>query len=212
MKKVLRNSGSILLVLIVFFFLCADSWGLGQLKLSAKTEDGKIKISLIEEEGHYFGEIREGFTVLTPVEVFLDAKTLKISIGEQDYVIERWELGKTISYGGIIQDDRGISAQAKLNGPLLTLSGTIENDNNELVNFEATANDQKGSLKLRWDNKYLVLKKLFDEKPGNCQGGLFPDNLAKSSGFMCSSSGSLKDAFFKSPDHILAWLVVLFVN
>jgi hypothetical protein len=212
MKKVLRNSGRILLVSIIFIYFSANAWGLGQLKLSAKTEDGKIKISLIEEEGHYFGEIREGFTVLTPVEVFLDAKTLKISIGEQDYIIERWELGKSISYGGIIQDDRGISAQAVFKGRNLTISGTIENDNNDLIDFEATANDQKGSLKLRWNDKYLVLKKLFDEKPGDCQGGLFPDNLAKSSGFRCSSSGSLKDAFFKSPDHILAWLVILFVN
>ncbi len=212
MKIVFPYFARILLVLFVFNFMGTKAWGLGQLNLFAKTDAGKIKISLYEEEGHFFGEIREGFTVVTPIEVFLDAKTLKISIGEQDSVIEREELGRFISYGGVIQDDRGISAQAGINGPNLTLSGTIENERNDLINFEATANDQKGSLKLRWDDKYLVLKKLFDEKPGDCQGGMLPANLAKSSGFWCSSSGSLKDVFFKDPDQILAWLVVLFVN
>ncbi len=212
MSKVFRFFRQNLLVFIIFSFLGAEAWGLGELKLIAKTEDGKIKISLIEEEGHYFGEIREGFTVLTPIGVILEPKYLKINIGEQESIIEREKLGKFISYGGIIQDNRGISAQAEINGPNLTLSGTIEDEKNNLINFEATTNDQKGFLKLRWEDKYLFLKKLFDGKPGDCQGGLIPDNLAKSSGFWCSSSGSLKDAFFKDPDQILAWLVVLFVN
>jgi len=209
MKKVLHSFRRLPLFLIFFFFLSADAWGLGQLTLTAKTDVGKIKISLIEEEGHFFGEIREGFTVLTPIEVLLEPKILKISIGEQDYIIERWELGKSISYGGIIQDDRGISAQAELRGPRLTISGTIEDDRNNLIDFEVVANDHKGSLKLRWNDKYLFLKKSFDERPGHCQGGFIPEN---SSGFWCSSSGSLKNAFFKDPDQILAWLVVLFVN
>ncbi len=212
MRIAFRKFRPILSALLAFIFFSGEAWGLGQLQLVAKTEDGKIKVSLYEEEGHYFGEIREGFTVMTPIEVYLDAKTLQISMGEQDYVIERWKLGKFISYGGIIQDDRGISAQAEFKGPRLTLSGTIENEKNDLVHFEVTANDQKGSLKLHWNDKHLALKKSFDGNPGDCQGGLFPDNLAKSSGFWCSSSGSLKDAFFKSPDHILAWLVVFFVN
>ena len=212
MKNSFQHYGRILLVLIFFSFVGADAWGLGQLTLIAKTDVGKIKISLIEEEGHFFGEIREGYTVLTPIEVLLEPKILKISVGEQDYIIERWELGKSISYGGIIQDNRGISAQAEFKGPKLTLSGTMEDDKNDLIDFEVIANDRKGSLKLRWNDKYLFLKKSFDEKPGDCQGGMIPDNLAKSSGFWCSSSGSLKDAFFKDPDQILAWLVVLFVN
>jgi hypothetical protein len=212
MRIVFHHSGRILLALFAFIFISVDAWGLGQLTLVAKTDVGKVKISLIEEEGHFFGEIREGFTVLTPVEVLLDPKTLKISVGEQDYIIERWELGKSISYGGVVQDDRGISAQAELRGPTLTISGTVEDDRNNLIDFEAIANDQKGTLKLRWNDKYLVLKKLFDGRPGDCQGGMIPDNLAESSGFWCSSSGSLKNAFFKDPDQILAWLVVLFVN
>ena len=212
MKKVLQKFRRLPLVLIIFFCVGADAWGLGQLTLIAKTDVGKIKISLVEEEGHFFGEILEGFTVLTPIEVLLEPKILKISIGEQDFVIERWELGKSISYGGVVQDDRGISAQAELRGPLLTISGTVEGDRNNLIDFEVSANDQKGSLKLRWNDKYLVLKKLFDGRPGDCQGGMIPDNLAKTSGFWCSSSGSLKNAFFKDPDQILAWLVVLFVN
>jgi hypothetical protein len=212
MKKSFHQFGKILLALIIFSIGSADAWGLGQLTLVAKTDVGKIKVTLIEEEGHFFGEIREGFAVLTPIEVLLEPKILKISIAEQDYIIERWELGKSISYGGVIQDDRGISAQAELKGPLLTISGTVENDKNDLIDFEVAANDQKGSLKLRWNDKYLSLKKSFDEKPGDCQGGFIPQNLARSSGFWCSSSGSLKDAFFKDPDQILAWLVVLFVN
>jgi hypothetical protein len=212
MKKAFHKFRKILLILIIFSIWSADAWGLGQLTLVAKTDDGKIKVSLTEEEGHFFGEIREGFTVLTPIEVLLDPKILKISIGEQDYIIERWELEKSISYGGVVQDDRGISAQAELKGPLLTISGTVENDKNDLIDFEIVANDHKGSLKLRWNDKYLFLKKSIDEKPGHCQGGFIPENLAKSSGFWCSSSGSLKDAFFNDPDQILAWLVVLFVN
>lgn len=212
MKKNFRQFGKTPLFLIFFFFLSANAWGLGELTLVAKTDVGKIKISLIEEEGHFFGEIREGFTVLTPIEVLLDPKTLKISVGEQDYIIERWELGKSISYGGVVQDDRGISAQAELRGSLLTLSGTVENDRNNLIDFEVVANDQKGTLKLRWNDKFLVLNKLFDGRSGDCQGGMIPDNLAKSSGFWCSSSGSLKNALFKDPDQILAWLVVLFVD
>ncbi len=212
MKNSFQHFGRILLILTTFSIVGGDAWGLGELTLVAKTDIGKIKISLIEEEGHFFGEIREGYTVLTPIEVILEPKFLKISIGEQDSLIERWELGKSISYGGVIQDNRGISAQAELHGPLLTLSGTIEGDRNNLIDFEVSANDQTGTLKLLWNDKYLLLKKLFDEKPGECQGGMIPNNLAKSSGFWCSSSGSLKSAFFKDPDQILAWLVVLFVS
>jgi len=212
MQTTVQHFGKILVAFMVFAFTGTEAWSLGHLTLIAKTDVGKIKISLIEEEGNYFGDIREGFTVLTPVEIFLDPTTLKISIAEQNYIIEREKLGRLISYGGVIQDNRGISAQAEINGPQLTLSGTIEGEKNNLINFEIIANDQKGSLKLSWGDQYLFLKKSLDEKPGNCQGGLIPNNLAKSGGFWCSSSGSLKDAFFNNPDQILAWLVVLLVN
>ena len=199
-----------MLVLIIFSFVGADAWGLGQLTLIAKTDAGKIKLSLTEEEGHFFGEIREGFTVLTPIEVFLDSKTLKISIGEQVYLIERWELGKFVNYGGIIQDERGISAQAEFNGPELIISGTMEDEKHTLIDFKAIANDQKGFLELRWDENYLFLNKI-EKKPGSCQGGLVKKDQANLGSFWCSSSGSLKDALFKDPNQILAWIITLFV-
>jgi hypothetical protein len=201
-----------LLALIFSTFVVSEAWALGQLTLIAKTEDGKIKLSLMEEEGHFFGEIREGITVITPVEVTLEPKILKIGIGEQDFIIERWELGKYISYGGVIQDSRGISAQAEFDGPKLTISGTIEDERNTLIDFEVIANEQKGSMELHWDAKYLFLNKISDKKQGRCHGGLIKEDLAKLGGFWCSSSGSLEDAFFNDPDQILAWLVALFVK
>jgi hypothetical protein len=212
MNKVFSNSRIILLVLVLSTFTGAEAWALGQLTFIAKTEDGRIKLSLMEEEGHFFGEIREGITVITPVEVTLESKMLKIGIGEQDFIIERWKLGKYISYGGVIQDNRGISAQAELNDLKLTISGTIEDERNNLIDFEVIANDQKGSLELHWGTKYLFLNKIADKKPGGCHGGLIKEDLAKLGGFWCSSSGSLEDAFFNDPDQILAWIVALFVK
>lgn len=212
MNKVFSNSRIILLVLVLSTFTGAEAWGLGQLTLIAKTEDGRIKLSLMEEEGHFFGEIREGITVITPVEVTLEPKILKIGIGEQDYIIERWELGKFISYGGVIQDSRGISAQAEFDGPKLTISGTIEDERNTLIDFEVIANDKKGSLELHWGTKYLFLNKIAAKTPGGCHGGLIKEDLAKLGGFWCSSSGTLEDTFFNDPDQILAWIVALFVK
>jgi hypothetical protein len=212
MGKVFSNSRILPLVVILTILSAADAWGLGQLTFIAKTEDGRIKLSLVEEEGHFFGEIREGFTVLTPVEVILETKMLKIGIGEQDFIIERWQLGKYISYGGVIQDNRGISAQAEFSDPELTISGTIESERNALIDFEVIANATKGSLELHWDAKYLFLNKIAGKKPGGCHGGLIKEDLSKLGGFWCSSSGSLEDAFFKDPDQILAWIVALFVK
>lgn len=212
MENFMRIFGRILLVLMILTFSCSESWGLGELTLIAKTENGKIKISLIEEEGHYFGEIREGITVVTPFEVILEPKYIKINIGEQEYLIERQKLGKFISYGGVIQDNRGISAQAGFNGPLLTISGTVEDDRNDLIDFEIIANDKKGTFELRWNDKTLFLKKIEDEYPGFCEGELVRKDLGKSGSFWCSSSDSLEDVLFNNPEHILAWLVVFFVN
>lgn len=212
MNKFFSNSRIILLVLVLSTFAVSEAWALGQLTFIAKTEDGKIKLSLMEEEGHFFGEIREGITVITPVEVTLEPQMLKIGIGEQDFIIDRWELGKYISYGGVIQDNRGISAQAEFDGPKLTISGTIENERNALIDFEVIADDSKGSMELHWDTKYLFLNKIADKKPGGCHGGLIKEDLAKLGGFWCSSSGSLEDAFFKDPDQILAWVVALFIK
>ncbi len=212
MNKVFSNSRIILLVLVLSTFTGAEAWALGQLTFIAKTEDGKIKISLIEEEGRYFGNIREGLTVLTPIQFIQQPKYLKIGIGEQDYTIERWELGKYISYGGVIQDERGISAQAEFDGPKLTVSGTIEDERNSLIDFEVIADEQKGSMELHWDAKYLFLNKITAKIPGGCHGGLIKEDLAKLGGFWCSSSGSLEDVFFNDPDQILAWIVALFVK
>jgi len=212
MNKFISNLGVLLLALIVSTFTGAQAWGLGQLTLIAKTEEGRIKLSLFEEEGYFFGDIREGITVITPIELTREPKILKIGIGEQDYIIERWELGKYTSYGGVIQDDRGISAQAEFNDPKLTISGTIEDERNALLDFEVIANDKKGSLELHWDAKYLFLNKIAGEKPGGCRGGLSGEDLKNLGGFWCSSSGSLEDIFFKDPDQILAWIVVLFLK
>ena len=212
MNSFYSNFKVLFLALIFSTLTISDVWGLGQLTLIAKTEDGKIKLSLMEEEGHFFGEIREGITVITPVEVTLEPKMLKIGIGEQDYIIERWELGKYISYGGVIQDNRGISAQAEFDGPKMTISGTIEDERNTLIDFEVIADDSKGSMELHWGTKYLFLNKIAGKKPGGCHGGLIKEDLSKLGGFWCSSSGSLEDTFFKDPDQILTWVVALFIK
>ena len=81
MTKFFSNSRIILLILFFSTLMGAEAWAFGQLTLIAKTEDGKVKISLIEEEGRYFGDIREGLTVLTPLQFIQQPKYLKIGIG-----------------------------------------------------------------------------------------------------------------------------------
>jgi len=201
-----------LLASCFLLFPAANGWALGQLKLIAKTEEGRFKLSLHEDEGSFFGEIREGLTVITPVEAAYGPKLFTFSIGENDYPVERWDLGRFISYGGIIQDDRGISAQAEYKEPEWVISGTIENEVNDLIDFEVIANDKKGTLELNWEGNYLFLKKTSGKKPGNCRGGLILKDSKNQGGFWCASSGSLEDAFFKNPDQILAWIVTLFVK
>ncbi|VAX32636.1 hypothetical protein MNBD_NITROSPINAE05-165, partial [hydrothermal vent metagenome] len=49
MKKAFQYFGGLFLALIIFSFWSANAWGLGQLTLVAKTDVGKIKVSLIEE-------------------------------------------------------------------------------------------------------------------------------------------------------------------
>jgi hypothetical protein len=200
------------LYLALSFLVATNCWGYGDLTLITKTELGKTKIHLIEEEGHLFGEILEGIAVVTPVGVVFSSQQFTISIGDRDYRIERLKRGQFVNYGGKIQDERGISAQAKIDGHKMLISGTIEGEMNELIDFEIRANNSNGTFKLNWNENLLFLEKTPKVKTGSCAGGLTKkgsDWLVK---FVCTSSGSLQDAFFRDPDQIMAWIVVLFVQ
>ncbi len=200
---------------LAFFFsllMASQCWALGHLKLIAKTDEGRFKLILHEEDGKFFGEIREGMTVVTPVEASYGPKLFTFSIGENDYSIERWDLGRFISYGGLIQDERGISAQAEFRDPEWFISGTIENEINDLIDFEITTDEIKGTLELNWEGNYLFLKQAAGKKPGTCRGGSIMKDSKNQGGFWCVSSGSLKDAFFNNPEMVLAWIVTLFVK
>jgi hypothetical protein len=208
----MKHIFSATLFLAISFLVATNCWGYGDLALITKTELGKTKISLIEEEGHLFGDIREGIAVVTPVGMVFSSQLFTISIGDRDYRIERLKRGQFINYGGKIQDEKGISAQARIVGPNLLITGTIEGEMNELIDFEIRADNSKGTFKLNWKDKQLLLEKTPKAKPGSCAGKLTKKGSNRLVNFLCTSSSSLQDAFFKDPDHILAWIVVLFVQ
>ena len=155
----MKHIFSATLYLAISFSVATNCWGYGDLTLITKTELGKTKISLHEEEGHLFGDIQEGIAVVTPVGMVFNSEIFTISIGDRDYRIERLKRGQLISYGGKIQDERGISAQAKINGRKLFITGTIEGEMNELIDFEIRADNSKGTFKLNWKDKQLLLEK-----------------------------------------------------
>lgn len=201
------------LPVFLIFLLCSfDVWAIGSLKFICKTDLGRQIISINEENNVYTGNIQEGLTILTPVKAVYKSKVFSMSVGDNEFNLDRIDLGEFISFGGVIQDERGLSAMAENNGSQWHLSGTIENAMGQLVDFEAIADDRKGTFELTWEGKSLYLKKIPGSDTGECKGSFTKEDSERIGRFWCSSSGTLKDAFFNNPDQILAWIIILFVN
>ncbi len=202
-------------LLCAFFLIPHSSWAEGSLTLIARTDEGRLKIVLNEENGEFFGVAREGWMGVTALEAYHEDKEFILIVGNDVFTIERWDLGRFKTYGGVVQDQRGISAQAESLNSHLSIAGTIENDMNRLVEFEVLVNRKEGTFELTWGKNTLFLKRTTDAKsggPGRCEGGLIKMDSELSGRFWCKSSGSLQDVFFKDPDHILAWIVLPFVK
>lgn len=201
-----------LLGLQIFLLYSFDVWAIGNLKFISKTDLGRQIISINEENNFYAGNIQEGLTTFTPVIAGYKPKFFIVGFGNKEFSLERIDLGRFISYGGVILNGRGLSAQAEYNGSQWHLSGTVENALNQLVNFDAIADERNGTFALTWEDNSLYLKKIPGSDKGECKGSLIKEDTDRIGRFWCSSSGTLKDAFFKNPDQILAWIVILFVN
>ncbi len=112
----------------------------------------------------------------------------------------------------MIENDRGISAPAEKNQYGLIITGTIENEMSRLIDFTAVYDVISGTLNITWENSRLMLSKEADQPDGNCSGTLIRQETQRLGNIECHSFGTLKDAFFKNPDQILAWLVIPFVK
>ena len=203
---------SFLIACAVFLAQESVSWAEGSLVLLAETQEGRQRIFLNESNGIFQGQIKEGLTVVTPVKLYLGKKALKVAVGEKDFELERLGLGEFISYGGVVFDNQGISVQVERTSHLMKLSGVYENELGKLLNFSGIANKEKGVLEIFWEDKSIVLRRVNGDKTGKCQGLLIKENTERIGKLWCKSSGALKDAFFKDPDQILAWLVIFFVK
>ena len=204
-----------LTVLFSILLTAAASWAEGSLTLIARTDEGRLKISLIEEDGEFIGEAREGWMVVNSLEAYYQEDEFSIVVGNDAFLIDRRELGRFKTYGGVVQDERGISAQAETIGSRLILMGTIEDEMNRLLDFEVRVDQKQGTLELVWEKNRLFLKKSPSEdggEPGRCQGGLIKTDSEQLGRLWCKSSGTMMDAFFNNPDHILAWIVLPFVK
>ncbi len=195
-----------------FLFLASGAEALGSLQLLCRTHWGKQLFSITEEEKVYSGQIREGLTWVTPVALTLKEKRLIIKIRNEPFSIDRLDLGQFISYGGVLEDRRGLSAQAEHQGSQWILSGTVENHLGRLIDFKALADEENGRLELSWGDYFLYLKKVPGSEVGKCQGHLIKKDSDQIGRFWCRTSGTLKDAFFNDPDQILVWLVAFFVK
>ncbi len=207
-----------LLAVAVFFFVlssAASCWADGSLTLIARTDEGRLKIVLNEENGELFGLAREGWATTHSLESYHEDKEYTLIVGDDVFVIERWDLGRFKTYGGVIQDDRGLSAQAETIGTRLSMMGTLENEMNRLLDFEVRVDKKQGTFELTWGKNVLFLKKIPKQEgggPGRCEGGLVKMDSETLGRFWCKSSGTLKDVLFTDPDHILAWIVLPFVK
>lgn len=193
-------------------FMVTSVFAEGSFKLICHTGQGNHKIILNEENGIYSGQIHEGLTGVTPVEIRLEQNFLTVSIGNEDFPIERIDLGGFIAYGGVILGKRGFSGQAERREDSWILTGMIEDEMNRLVEYQAEADEKNGRLELLWDNNILSLRKNSDRHPGECRGYLINGSSDQMGRFWCQTSGSLKDAFFNDPDQIIAWIIQLFVK
>ncbi len=203
---------SILAFFLIVILTASESIADGDLTLIVRSEEGRQKIRLVEEGGTLKGDIKEGIASVVPIRASYQKNVFVIGVGNRNYAIDRLDLGEFINYGGLIFDDRGFSAQAEKKGDSWIVSGTIEDEMNRLVNFDAVADDDKGLLKLSWSGNFMNLRKTPDRGKGTCLGNMIKENSERVSRFWCASSGSLMDAFFNNPDQIIAWLILLFIR
>nr|NIQ03560.1 hypothetical protein [Nitrospinaceae bacterium]NIR57451.1 hypothetical protein [Nitrospinaceae bacterium]NIS87918.1 hypothetical protein [Nitrospinaceae bacterium]NIT84786.1 hypothetical protein [Nitrospinaceae bacterium]NIU46962.1 hypothetical protein [Nitrospinaceae bacterium] len=182
--------------LALMFLLGAATPGAaeGQLVLIAHTDEGRQKLVLHESNGEVTGTLREGLAQVTPVRLALKGKEITYSIGDKDYSIERMDLGHFIAYGGVIFDQRGLSAQAERMEDKWYLLGVMEDDLNRLVEFNGVADEQGGELELTWKDNFIVLKRITQGDTGACRGTLVKKTALTVGRFSCKSSGTLKDA------------------
>ncbi|MBI4382858.1 MAG: hypothetical protein HY579_02355 [Nitrospinae bacterium] len=203
---------SILAAFFIVALTASESAADGDLTLIARSGEGRQKIRLAEEGGILKGDIKEGLAFVAPLRASYQKDVFIIGVGNKNYAIDRLDLGEFISYGGLIFDDRGFSAQAEKKGDSWIVSGTIEDEMRHLVNFDAVADDKKGLLKLSWGDNFVNLRKTPDKGKGTCLGNMIKESSEKMVFFWCASSGSLMDAFFNNPDQIIAWLILLFIR
>ncbi len=183
----------------------------GGLRMIVSTHEGQQEITLSEENQLVSGQIKKGLKGVTPVQLKYGNNLLTLNIGKHSYPIDRIESGQLISYGGVVEKDRGISAQAGKSLYGLIITGTIENEVGRLIDFTVVSDAISGDLNITWRNSLLWLRKEADKPDGNCSG-MIRQETPRIGNIECQSSGTLKDAFFKNPDQILAWLVIPFVK
>lgn len=202
--------------LICTMLLCwsvsaARAAGTGTLSFSIQDSEGFQRLEITEKNG-----VREGFLISTggriPVRSFLKNGELVMQMGTKTNTLKVTDLKESMLYKGFIDTNKETEIQS-FRRPLMGffIKGKIEN-----VTFDATAQPWMRKMNMHWDK--LSLNIAGDPNPrkndGTAKGALAVETQGKYeeiAKFSARSSGTLKDALFKSEQDVLYWLVQLLV-
>jgi len=206
------------LIFVSFVLFSLGAFAEGKLGYSIRTRDGFFRIDIQENNS-----VREGVWTSTGSRIYLTAyrqdgwlvmpfaQFKNDALEVIEYNENRW------SYRGFLFTaiTTNIDLYKDAKKGIIRMVGKIGDNLNFNYRTDINKKGQKSAY-LYWNEGSnqpefsIAIKFTSDKNPGSCTGELRV-NITKIGRFNCTSSGKLQDAFFTSPDDIVAWLVHLIV-
>ncbi|HEX4925890.1 MAG TPA: hypothetical protein VFV50_17490 [Bdellovibrionales bacterium] len=200
-----------LILAMLVMFTAPLAMANGTLAFSIQDQEGFQRLEITETNG-----VREGYLYSVggrvPVRSYMKNGELVMQMGSKTNTLKVTDLKSSMLYKGFIDTNKETVIQS-YRRPMMGfhIKGKIEN-----VTFDATALPWMRKMNMHWDK--LSLNIAGDPNPrkndGTAKGALAVETEGKYeeiAKFSARSTGTLKDALFKSEQDVLYWLVQLLV-
>jgi hypothetical protein len=199
------------LLLLLTFALSFSAHAEGTLSFTMQNGDGFQKLEVTETKGVREGSFYSGSNKV-PLKSYKESNQLVMKFGKDTDYLDIKEFASYVRYTGTFWQGKQTSIDSfnrAFNG--FQIKGKIGDTDFDVVSTPLTK-----TITMKWDKFFLSISA--DPNPrksdGSCRGTLSsetPERSVEVAKFICKSSGSLKDALFKSDQDVLFWLVHLFI-
>jgi hypothetical protein len=167
-------------------------------------------LTVDESNGQYSGSYIRDADFFQITDTTLNAPTYIIKFGNITNTLQVATVKNKTTYVGTLgvsPSNQAATIDTTIHGKKWVIGGSYGSAP------DITGKAKNDSIEISWNDKTLTLNRLNDF--GDCDGSIVRtvgtvDTVIMT--FNCDSNGTLKDAFFTQPKHVVAWLVNLFVN